>query len=201
MTLFFFAILTLVSLIDYDPVNLHTFPPSGDVPIFGRMGLHLARLFLCIFGISAWLLPIALFLGSYVMWKRGNSKESVAKVSPIFLFGLGLCLLGAIRENYLSDEGLSPMFSYNSHENGAGGMIGSWLYCGLNPDHLLSLSNGGFLRLWLGEVGSTIIGTIFLVLGLTLIISWRENQSSIFTGLFTSINRLVSHIRNFYILF
>ena len=34
-TLFFAAILTLGSLIDYDPSNLHTYPPSGDIPIFG----------------------------------------------------------------------------------------------------------------------------------------------------------------------
>ena len=45
---FFVAILTFGSLVDYDPSNIHEYPPVGDTPIFGSVGLHTSRLLLCL---------------------------------------------------------------------------------------------------------------------------------------------------------
>jgi S-DNA-T family DNA segregation ATPase FtsK/SpoIIIE len=193
-TFFFAAILTLGSLIDYDPGNLHTYPPSGDIPIFGRVGLHTSRLLLCIFGISAWLLPLIFFQSSFLFWKKSNAKIISFKVFSILLTGFGLSLLGSVRESYLAVNGLDPMFSRNSHENGAGGIIGSWFYSGLKPEDILSLSNGGFFRLWFGEIGSSIIGSLFILTGLYLIISWNGSKQKLLSSLLTSINRLCSFL-------
>ena len=191
-TLFFAAVLTLGSLIDYDPGNLHTYPPSGDIPIFGRVGLHTSRLLLCIFGISAWLLPLIFFQSSFLFWKKSNAKTISLKVFSILLAGFGLSLLGSVRESYLAVNGLDPMFSRNSHENGAGGIIGSWFYNGLKPEDILSLSNGGFFRLWFGEIGSSIIGSLFILTGLYLIISWNGSKQKLLSSLLTSSNQLSS---------
>ena len=191
-TFFFAAILTLGSLIDYDPGNLHTYPPSGDIPIFGRVGLHTSRLLLCIFGISAWLLPLIFFQSSFLFWKKSNAKIISFKVFSILLTGFGLSLLGSVRESYLAVNGLDPMFSRNSHENGAGGIIGSWFYSGLKPEDILSLSNGGFFRLWFGEIGSSIIGSLFILTGLYLIISWNGSKQKLLSSLLTLINQLCS---------
>ena len=191
-TFFFAAIFTLGSLIDYDPGNLHTYPPSGDIPIFGRVGLHTSRLLLCIFGISAWLLPLIFFQSSFLFWKKRNAKTISFKVFSILLAGFGLSLLGSVRESYLAVNGLDPMFSRNSHENGAGGIIGSWFYNGLKPEDILSLSNGGFFRLWFGEIGSSIIGSLCILTGLYLIISWNGSKQKFLSSLLTSSNQLSS---------
>jgi len=191
-TFFFAAILTLGSLIDYDSGNLHTYPPSGDIPIFGRVGLHISRLLLCIFGISAWLLPLIFFQSSFLFWKKSNPKTICLKVFSILLTGFGLSLLGSVRENYLTLMGLDPMFSRNSHENGAGGIVGSWFYSGLRPDDMLSLSNGGFFRLWFGEIGSSIIGSLCILAGLYFVISWNGSKQKLLCSLLTPINQLSS---------
>ena len=127
---------------------------------------------------SAWLLPFIFFQTSYLLWKKSNAKIIFSKVFSILLIGLGLSLLGSVRENYLDVEGLDPIFSHNSHGNGAGGIIGSWFYNGLKPDDMLSLSNGGFFRLWFGEIGHPLLDH-FIVAGLYLIISWNGSKQKL----------------------
>ena len=187
---FFAAILTFGSLVDYDPSNMHTYPPAGDTPIFGSVGLHTSRLLQCVFGMSAWLLPFLFFQISYLLWKKSNAKVVFSKVFSILLIGLGLSLLGSVRENYLAVEGFDPVFSCNSHENGAGGIIGSWFYSGLNPDDMLSFSNGGFFRLWFGEIGSCIIGSLCIFAGLYLMISCNGSKQKLLRSFLTPINQL-----------
>ena len=117
------------------------------------------------------------------------------------LIGIGSSLLGSVRDNYLIGKGLSAMFSYNSHENGAGGIIGSWLFCGLNADDKISLENGGFLRLWFGEVGSIVVATIFILIGFYLIISWTGTRQKFVLNLFNPINKLSIQIKRTFLSF
>ena len=37
------SVFTLIALIDYDPLNYHVFPPSGDSPILGQIGIIVGR--------------------------------------------------------------------------------------------------------------------------------------------------------------
>jgi len=172
------AILSLISLFDYDPANLHNYPPAGSPPVFGQVGLFLGRSLLCFFGLSAWLIPWAAFSFAFMCWQRTPSRERFQKILPLSLVGLGVVLLGSIRDTHLFTEGLPPAFDQNFFENGAGGIMGSWLYSGLVITMPTSIENGGYLFVWLGEVGTTVIACISLFAGCTLFFSLKNETSS-----------------------
>ena len=182
------AILSLISLFDYDPANLHNYPPAGSPPVFGQVGLFLGRSLLCFFGLSAWLIPWAAFSFAFMCWQQTPSRERFQKILPLSLVGLGVVLLGSIRDTHLFTEGLPPAFDQNFFENGAGGIMGSWLYSGLVITMPISLENGGYLFVWLGEVGTTVIACISLFAGCTLFFSLKnETSSRIFKPLIFSV--------------
>jgi S-DNA-T family DNA segregation ATPase FtsK/SpoIIIE len=172
------AILSLISLFDYDPANLHNYPPAGSPPVFGQVGLFLGRSLLCFFGLSAWLIPWAAFSFAFMCWQRTPSRERFQKILPLSLVGLGVVLLGSIRDTHLFTEGLPPAFDQNFFENGAGGIMGSWLYSGLVITMPTSIENGGYLFVWLGEVGTTVIACISLFAGCTLFFSLKNETPS-----------------------
>jgi len=171
------AVLSLVSLLDYDPENLHIYPPSGSPPVFGQVGLFIARYLFCFFGLSAWLIPWGVFSLAWMFWKQALPRDQLQKILPICLVGLGVLLLGSIRDAHLFNKGLPPAFDQNFFENGAGGIVGSWLYSGLVITLPISLTNGGYLFVWLGEVGTAIIACMCLIGSCTFFFSWKKGSS------------------------
>ncbi len=186
------AVLSLVSLLDYNPDNLHIFPPTGSPPVFGQIGLFLARSLFCFFGLSAWLIPWGIFSVALMCWKLTLPMVQFQKILPICLVGLGVLLLGSIRDTHLISKGLPPAFHQNFFENGAGGIVGSWLYSGLVVTMPTSLTNGGYLFVLLGEVGTVSIACISLLGGCAFFFSWKKGSSLGILKILTSVVRTFS---------
>jgi DNA segregation ATPase FtsK/SpoIIIE, S-DNA-T family len=151
------GVLLLISLIDYNPANYHSVPPSGSSPLLGKIGVVLARYLFGIFGLSAWLLPWMLATISFLAATKSATKEKVRKISTIAVAIVTIGVLANIRDHSLISDGEQTIFPSNAYEHGAGGSIGAILYSGLPIQAASDDSFGGFLRVWMGALGTSIL--------------------------------------------
>lgn len=160
-----FALILFIALLDYEPSNYHSSPPEGSSPLLGRIGVICARTFFSLFGICAWLFPWLLGTFSYVLAIRTTAKEKLTKIITVILCILSLCVVANIRDHGLLKNDHKPLFDLNHFEHGAGGSLGALLYSGLpfaNPG-MAEKSIGGFLRIWMGGLGTGLLMTSILI--------------------------------------
>jgi len=87
------------------------------------------------------------------------------KISTILLCIASLCVMANIRDHGLLKNENDTLFDLNHFEHGAGGSLGAFFYSGLpfsNPD-LAEISIGGFLRIWMGGLGTGLLMTGILM--------------------------------------
>jgi S-DNA-T family DNA segregation ATPase FtsK/SpoIIIE len=151
------GVLLLISLIDYNPSNYHSVPPSGSSPLLGKIGVVLARYLYGLFGLSAWLLPWMLATISFLAATKSATKEKIRKISTIAVAIVSIGVLANIRDHSLILDGEQTIFPLNAYEHGAGGSIGALLYSGLPMQAASDDSIGGVLRVWVGALGTSIL--------------------------------------------
>ena len=154
-----FALILFIALFDYESSNFHSSPSEGSTPLLGRIGVIGARTFFSFFGICAWLFPWLLGTACYVLGTGTTAKERIMKISTILLCIASLCVMANIRDHGLLKNENDTLFDLNHFEHGAGGSLGAFFYSGLpfsNPD-LAEISIGGFLRIWMGGLGTGLL--------------------------------------------
>ena len=156
------SILSFVSLYDYDPGSFHSSPPTQNSPLLGQVGLSLASNILGIFGISAWLLPWLFGTLSFLSFRKTQNKEKLSKFLTIALSILSICILANIRDVQIREDGKSSLFNPNIYVHGAGGSVGAFIYSGQPISSQPEEQVGGFLRLWLGSLGATMLALCIL---------------------------------------
>ena len=170
------AILIFTSLCDYNPASYHSSPKGETSPLLGQFGVYLARYILSVFGISAWLLPWVFGVLSYLSYHKTHNKEKFIKFLTLIFSMLCICILANIRDIQVLADGGNSLFDPTEYEHGAGGSIGAIFYSGL-PIHSPSDSQfGGFLKLWLGSLGSVIFSSISLLFCLSFHFSFAPVQ-------------------------
>jgi len=151
------GVLLLISLIDYNPSNYHSVPPSGSSPLLGKIGVVLARYLFGLFGLAAWLLPWMLATIAFLSATKSATKEKVRKISTIAVAIVAIGVLANIRDHSLISAGEQTIFPSNAYEHGAGGSIGAIFYSGLPMQAGSDNSVGGVLRVWMGALGTSIL--------------------------------------------
>ena len=156
------AVLTFISLIDYDPSNYHVFPQAGDAPMLGQVGIVIARYAYAIFGLSAWFLPWFMGVCSWIFLTPTNSNFKFKKLVPFPFIVISVSVMANLRDydSLLMDQ--KPLLDSLMFEQGSGGIIGAWLYSGLPLWGPPEVIHGGLLRIWVGEVGTWMIAVIML---------------------------------------
>jgi S-DNA-T family DNA segregation ATPase FtsK/SpoIIIE len=184
-----FSIIALVSLLDYDPTNFHTHPPSGDPPLMGQVGVVLARYTFALLGLSAWLLPWFLGVSSLIYFTPTTKKEKINKLIPFPFIALSICLLANIRDYSALESGNQLSLDQLNFEHGAGGTIGAWLFSGMPLFAQGEATIGGFFRIWIGEVGSLIFAICLLISALAMHFSFGKEK---FLRFFTVLRKLLN---------
>ena len=162
-----FSCLVFLTLLDYEPEYFHSSPQDGNSPLLGKLGSILARIFFSLFGLSAWLIPWLLGAISFALWQSLPRGEILRRILTILGCIISLSVLANIRDYSLSNTE-QPFLDLNQFEHGAGGSLGAFFYSGLpfsvSNTSSISDSIGGFLRIWLGPVGSS-CSMIILLMG------------------------------------
>ena len=153
-----FSCLVFLTLLDYEPEYFHSSPQDGNSPLLGKLGSILARIFFSLFGLSAWLIPWLLGAISFALWQSLPRGEILRRILTILGCIISLSVLANIRDYSLSNSE-QTFLDLNQFEHGAGGSLGAFFYSGLpfsvSNTSSASDSIGGFLRIWLGPVGSS----------------------------------------------
>ena len=150
----------LVSLIDYDPDNYHVYPPTGSSPLLGQVGIFVARYLFVIFGLSAWLIP---WFFAVCSWNCFILKRKNKNLFPIPFIILSVCLMGNLKDVSNLGSGNQTLMDCSVYEHGSGGSLGSLIYSGLPIFESTNNQIGGFLRFWIGEVGSWLLSISLLL--------------------------------------
>ena len=172
-----FAILCLVALLDYDPASLHSSPQINDSPVLGKAGIFTARTLLGWFGLSSWLIPWLFINLSMCFYMKTHRRTKVIQNVSVLLCILSISILANVRDHSSLISDYSSIFNLNFYEHGAGGSVGAFFYSGLpfsetvNPN----FSNSGVLRVWLGNMGTTLLSIVLLVIGAYYHIKWYFN--------------------------
>jgi S-DNA-T family DNA segregation ATPase FtsK/SpoIIIE len=170
------AVIAFTSLFDYNPESYHSVPGSENTLLLGQFGVIVARYILSIFGISAWLLPLIFGVLSFLSHNKTHNKEKLIKFSTLVFSMLCICILANIRDIQVRENGSVSLFDPTKYEHGAGGSVGAFFYSGL-PIHSSSETQvGGFLKLWLGSLGSIFFSVISLLFCLSFHFSFAPIQ-------------------------
>jgi S-DNA-T family DNA segregation ATPase FtsK/SpoIIIE len=161
------AILVLIALINYDPSSYHVHPPADSTPLLGQLGIFVARHLFGLLGLSAWMLPWFLGNVSYLSFKKTKRRLKLLKLSTIFVSLICVSILANLRDSQFRIESNVSLLDSNRFEHGAGGSIGAFFYSGLPVDSLPEERSSGFLKLWFGSLGTTVISIGILLLSLS----------------------------------
>ena len=159
------GIISLIALADYNPDDLHHSPMVNDSPVLGKTGLFIARCFNGWFGISSWLLPWFFVNLSVYYYKKTSTRIRIIQV----LSSLGCILFISILANVRDFSSLlfdnSSIFESSVFEHGAGGSLGAIFYSGMPFAESAgnTFSSPGLMRVWLGNVGTSILSIAGLI--------------------------------------
>ena len=109
------------------------------------------------------------FLGnvSYLSLKKTKRRLKLLKLSTIFVSLICVSILANLRDTQFRIESNVSLLDSNRFEHGAGGSIGAFFYSGLPVDSLPEERSSGFLKLWFGSLGTTVITIGILLLSLS----------------------------------
>lgn len=172
-----FGILCLVALLDYDPASLHSSPQINDSPVLGKVGIFTARTLLGWFGLSSWLIPWLFINLSTCFYMKTHRRTKVIQSVSVLLCILSISILANVRDHSSLISDHTSIFNLNFYEHGAGGSVGAFFYSGLPFSETIksSFSNSGVLRVWLGNMGTTLLSIVLLVIGAYYHIKWYFN--------------------------
>ncbi len=186
------SIFTFLALIDYNPSNYHTFPPDGDSPLLGQFGIILGRYAFAVLGLSAWLLPWFLGVCGWLCIFPSSKDQKQRKLIPSPFIILSICLLANLRDYQVIGQNHHSLFNQQTFEHGAGGSLGAWLYSGLPFSSDAANFSGGYLRIWIGEVGSWLLALVILFTSLAFHFSFNSDKLS---KAFKLLGRLTSTLK------
>ena len=169
------------------------YPPSGDSPLMGQVGIVLARYTFALLGLSAWLLPWFLGVCSWMCVSPTTKKEKINKLIPFPFLALSICLLANIRDYTALASGNQLILDQLNFEHGAGGTMGAWLFSGMPLSSQVESITGGFLRIWIGEVGTLIFAICLLLAALAMHFSFGKEK---FIRFFTFLSKLLNRVSN-----
>lgn len=186
-----FALLSLfclVSIVDYDSSNYHTFPPEGSPPLLGQVGILIARYIFVLLGISGCLLPWILGVCSWLCLKPSTKQQKIQKLFPLPFALISICLLANLWDYSSIKKSGAPLFDQTIWEHGLGGAVGSWMYSGMPLLAESTVQGGGLLRIWIGGAGTCILSMFLLVfslafhfsLGVENLKKWKFHLQSLF---------------------
>ena len=167
------TLIVLLSLIDYDPRNFHQYPPGGDAPLLGQVGVYIARHLFSLIGVSAWLVP---WLLAFITWQcfiPKNAGRNLLKIIPLLTAMVSICVIGDLRDlenTVISNPNTIPSIE-TGFDYGLGGALGSWLFSGISPSDTKKPEDYGYLKIWLGVGGSWIFAVFLLLFSLILYFS------------------------------
>jgi len=130
---FVVAILLAVSYVDYRPeqsTQITTSPTEQN--LVGLFGSTVSYYSFSLIGISSWLLPLFLIWLSWIFIRRVK-RVALSRVSAMLVCILALCGLAAMTKEF---DLTRNMVSQNIYVQGAGGMVGGFLYDKLLADFL-----------------------------------------------------------------
>jgi len=162
------CIFILIALLDYNPSNYHVYPPKGDAPLLGVVGLEVARFIFVHLGVSGWFIPWFLSVWAWLFLTPTKNKIRLQKLIPFPLILIAVSIMANLSDHRSMKSDGSALFDQSTFEHGAGGSLGAWLYSGLPFMNTNEIASGGVLRVWIGEVGSWILASILLVLSLAV---------------------------------
>ena len=166
-----FALLSLfmlISLIDYDPTNYHSYPPEGDAPLLGKAGIEIGRFTFALLGLSAWFLPWFFGVLAWLLLTPTDKATRYQKLIPLPFILIAVSIMANLRDFQSIQTNGFPFLNQLAFEHGAGGSLGAWLYSGMPLMEKTHLVSGGFLRIWIGEVGSWLLACILLMTSLAV---------------------------------
>ncbi|MDZ7832379.1 MAG: DNA translocase FtsK 4TM domain-containing protein [Desulfobacterales bacterium] len=146
--LFFLVIFTLISLVTYSPADpsVHHVGTSGSVHnFFGLMGAHIAGIFVGLFGVGAFWIPVLLMLACIEFFKERSAQA-------LLLIAGGGLILTVVTGSLFAIYGES--YEIFGSRYAAGGMIGHPV-----RTMLLAYSNA---------TGATVILAVFFIIGFIL---------------------------------
>ena len=92
------TLIVLLSLIDYDPRNFHQYPPGGDAPLLGQVGVYIARHLFSLIGVSAWLVPWLLAFVTWQCFAPQSTSRNLIKVIPLLTGIVSICVIGDLKD-------------------------------------------------------------------------------------------------------
>ena len=177
----FFALLSLfilISLLDYDPSNYHAYPPEGDAPLLGKVGIEIGRFTFALLGLSAWFLPWFFGVCSWLFLTPTNKATKYQKLIPLPFILTAVSIMANLRDFHSIQSSGFPFLNQLAFEHGAGGSLGAWLYSGMPLMEKTQLASGGILRIWIGEAGSWLLASILLLTSLAVHFSFGSAKLS-----------------------
>ena len=166
--LFLFGIISFIALADYDPEDFHRSPTMSDSPVLGKTGLFIARSFNGWFGVSSWFLPWLFINLSICFYKKTETRVRLTQAISTFGCLIFFCILANVRDCFSLTSNQSSIFESGLYEHGAGGSLGAVLYSGMpfTESAKSTFTDPGLLRVWLGNVGTSILSVTGLIFGL-----------------------------------
>ncbi len=145
--------------------------------IGGKIGTPISYFFFGLFGLLAFVFPIALFVGSAFYLSNKDNLRAIIKLVACFVFLIFLCVF--LQLILYGDEGstLSDAYQYCGSEKTGGGVMGSAIANALVPN--------------IGRVGAFVVDFIVLIICLVFI-----TEKSIFDGLKRGGEKMYSNARD-----
>lgn len=189
ITLALLSFFVALSLLDYDPGNFHTFPPIGEAPLLGKLGVILGRTLFAHLGVTAWLMPWFFLFSSWLCFAGNTKKGKLLKLAPLLILMLSTSLIANLVDHASMQDSGTLRFDQSFYEHGAGGSIGAWMYSGLPVAPTGVETKAGWLRIWFGEAGTWMLALFLLFGSLAYHLSFRFSRMS---GLIELIWKLAS---------
>lgn len=163
--LFLFGIISFIALADYDQEDFHSSPTMSDSPVLGKTGLFIARSFNGWFGVSSWFLPWLFINLSICYYKKTETRVRVTQAISTFGCLIFFCILANVRDCFSLTSNQSSIFEPGLYEHGAGGSLGAVLYSGMpfTESAKSTFTDHGLLRVWLGNVGTSVFSVVALI--------------------------------------
>ncbi len=121
----------------------------------GVIGAKISGFFFGLFGLSAYLLPICVFVGAAFYMSNKRNRIAVIKLVAAVLFVMFFCLFVELVVVGKTEETIAASFTYGAEHKNGGGIVGGCL------SHLLI---GAF-----GVIGAYVVDIIVLIISLVLI--------------------------------
>ncbi|MFO7726621.1 MAG: DNA translocase FtsK [Oceanipulchritudo sp.] len=157
------GVLVALAVGDYRPTQNPAFHSDvQDNNLVGIFGVKVAYGAFYLLGLAAYAIPVLAFWLAYMFFRPFSRKVNLGKLVPLLLVYLSLAVFGAMYQiESMADPGPGTVpldtVSDNFHPYGWGGFVGFWIYA-------------GFLREFLGMVGSLVVFGVFSVFSLAFLL-------------------------------